>query len=96
MGFKTPAQFRHAKRLRMLSANFALDLAKIPVAIGKIIFIRWVLVTGYVDILGESVRVGRRYRYYYVKVILETHPQRLRIYCTGRLIQSCPFKLRIP
>jgi len=96
LGFKTPAQFRGTKRLRMLPANFAIDLAKIPVAIGKILLIRWVLVTGFVDILGESVKIGRRYRYHYVKVILETHPQRLRVYCNGRLIKDCTFKLRIP
>jgi len=96
LGFKTPAQFRRTKRLRMLPANFAIDLAKIPVTVGKILLIRWVLVTGYVDILGESVKVGRRYRYRYVKVIVETHPQRLRVYCNGRLIKSCAFKLRIP
>ncbi len=95
LGFKTPAQFRRTKRLRMLPADFALDLKKIPVTMGKIVFIRWVLVTGYVDILGESVKVGRRYRYHYVKVILETHPQRLRVYCNGHLIKDCAFKLRI-
>lgn len=96
LGFKTPAQFRRAKRVRRLPADFALDLNKIPVTVGKILFIRWVLVTGYVDILGESVKVGRRYRYHYVKVILETHPQHLRVYCNGRLIKDCAFKLRIP
>lgn len=96
LGFKTPAQFRRGKRLRMLPANFAIDFDKIPVTVGKITFIRWVPTTGYVDILGESVKVGRRCRYHYVKVILETHPQRLRVYCNGRLIKQCPFELRIP
>lgn len=96
LGFKTPMQFRRAKRLRMLPANFAIDLNKIPVSVGKILFIRWVGITGFVDILGQSVRVGRRFRYHYVKVLLETHPQRLRIYCNARLIKSCDFKLRIP
>jgi len=96
LGFKTPLQFRHAKRLRMLPANFAINLNKIPVSVGKILFIRWVGVTGFVDVLGQSVRVGRRFRYHYVKVLLETHPQRLRIYCNARLIKSCEFKLRIP
>jgi len=96
LGFKTPAQFRRGKRLRQLPANFAIDFDKLPVTVGKITFIRWVLATGCIDILGESVNVGRRLRYHYVKVILETHPQRLRVYCNGRLIQQCTFKLRIP
>ena len=96
LGFKTPTQFRRTKRLRMLPANFVMELTKIPVTVGKIILIRWVLPSGYVDILGESVKIGRRYRYRYVKVIVETHPQRLRVYCNGHLVQSSAFKLRIP
>lgn len=95
LGFKTPQQFRRSKRFRRLPANFVIDFDHIPVTVGKIWFIRWVLVTGYVDILGESVKVGRRYRYRYVKAILETHPQRLKVYCNGQLIKQCPFKLRI-
>ena len=96
LGFKTPVQFRRSKRLRKLPANFAIDFDMIPVSVGKITFIRWVLPTGYIDILGESVKVGRRFRHHYVKVLLETHLQRLRIYCNGRLIQQRTFKLRIP
>jgi hypothetical protein len=96
LGFKTPMQFRRTKRLRILPADFAIDLNKIPVSLGKLMFIRWVGISGSVDILGQSVKVGRRFRYHYVKVLLETHPQRLRIYCNARLIKSCDFKLRIP
>lgn len=96
LGFKTPTQFRRGKRLRRLPASFALDFDTIPVAVGKIMFLRWVPPLGYVDILGESIKVGRRYRHRYVKVIVETHPQRLKVYCDGRLIKQCPFKLRIP
>jgi len=96
LGFKTPAQFRRGKRLRKLPANFTIDFDKIPVTIGKITFIRWVPVTGYIDILGESVKVGRRLRFHYVKVVLETHPQHMKVYCNGRLIKQCTFKLRIP
>lgn len=96
LGFKTPIQFRRSKRFRRLPANFALDLQQIPVTVGKIQLIRWVPVTGYVDLLGESFKVGRRYRYHYVKALVETHPQRLKVYCNGRLIKQCAFKLRIP
>jgi hypothetical protein len=66
LGFKTPMQFRRTKRLRMLPANFVIDLNKIPVSVGKIMLIRWVGVTRFVDILGQSVKVGRRFRYHYV------------------------------
>ena len=96
LGFRTPTQFRRGKRLRKLPANFAIDFDKIPVTVGKITFIRWVPITGYIDILGESVKVGRRLRFHYVKVVLETHPQRMKVYCDGRLLKQCAFKLRIP
>lgn len=96
LGFKTPTQFRQSKRLRRLPANFIIDFDRIPVAVGKIMLIRWVPPAGYIDVLGESVKVGRRFRYQYVKVLLETHPQWLRIYCNGQLIAQRLFKLRIP
>ena len=95
LGFRTPAQYRRTKRLRKLPANFTLNFDQIPVAAGKITFIRWVLAHGYVDILGESLRVGRRLRYQYIKVTVETHTQILRVYRNGRLIKQCTFKLRI-
>ena len=96
LGFKTPAQFRQGKRLRKLPADLVIDFDHLPVTVGKITFIRWVLPTGSIDILGESIKVGRRFRHRYVKVLLETHPQRLRIYCNGHLIAQRKFALRIP
>jgi putative transposase len=95
LGFKTSAQFRRNKRLRKLPADFTLNFDQIPVAVGKIILIRWVPVHGYIDVLGESVKVGRRLRYQYIKVVLQTHTQLLKIYHNGRLIKHCAFKLRI-
>lgn len=95
LGFRTPAQYRRGKRLRKLPAHFTLDLQDIPVAAGKITIIRWVPVHGYIDVLGESVKVGRRLRFHYVKVTVETHTQKLRVYLNGRLIKQCVFKLRI-
>lgn len=95
LGFKTSTQFRRTKRLRMLPANFQVDFDHIPVALGKIIIIRMVNQQGYVSILDESVKIGLRYRYQYVKAVVETHPQRLKVYCNGRLIKSITFKLRI-
>jgi putative transposase len=95
LGFRTPTQYRRSKRLQKLPAHFSLDLQKIPVATGKITIIRWVPPHGYVDILGESVKVGRRLRFHYVKVTVETHPQRLKVYHNGHLIKQCVFQLRI-
>jgi transposase InsO family protein len=95
LGFRTPTQYRRGKRLQKLPAHFALDLQRIPVAAGRITIIRWVPAHGYIDVLGESVKVGRRLRFHYVKVSVETRTQRLKIYHNGRLIKQSVFHLRI-
>jgi hypothetical protein len=95
LGFRTPAQYRRSKRIQKLPAHFMLNLKTIPVTAGKITLIRWVPAHGYVDVLGESLKVGRRLHFHYVKITVETHPQRLKVYHNGRLIKHCAFKLRI-
>ena len=95
LGFKTSTQFRRARQLRMLPAKFEIDFDHLPVAVGKILFIRRVNPKGNVSILDELVKIGMRYRYQFVKAVLETHPQRLKVYCNGRLLKSITFKLRI-
>jgi len=95
LGFKTAAQFRRSKRLRKVPANFTLDFEKIPVSAGKLVFIRWVPTHGRVDILGESVKIGRRHRFQYVKVVFNTLKPVLNVYLNGRLLKQIPFKLRL-
>lgn len=95
LGGKTPVQYRRGRRLRTLPANFKLDSPRIPVTVGKLTFIRWVPAHGSIDVLGESVRVGRQRRFQYVKVTLDTLTQTLRVYHNGHLIKQIAFKLRI-
>lgn len=95
LGFKTSAQFRRTQRLRRLPANFEIDFDHLPVAMGKIIFIRVVNPKGNISILDELVKIGIRHRYQFVKAVLETHPQRLKVYCNGRLLKTITFQLRI-
>ena len=73
----------------------ALHLQDIPAAAGQITIIRWVPVCGYIDVLGESAKVGRRLRFHDVMVTVETHPQRLKVDLNGRLIRQCVFQLCI-
>jgi transposase InsO family protein len=95
LGYKTPAQFRRAKRLRKLPANCTLHEETLPIALGKIIFIRWVWVQGSVDILGESIKIGRRLRFQHIKATLYTGSQMLSIHHNGRLLKRIAFKLRL-
>jgi hypothetical protein len=95
LGYKTPAQFRRGKRLRKLPANCTLPAEKQPIAVGKVIFIRWVQPHGRVDVWGESVLIGRRRRFQHVKLVLNTRSQTLGIYHNGRLLKHMAFKLRL-
>lgn len=95
LGYQTATQFRRGKRLRTLPANFTVPQPPIPVAVGKLSFIRWVGIQGQIDILGESVKVGRHRRFHYLRAVLDTKTQTLKIYQNGRLIHQRPFKLPI-
>ncbi len=95
LGYQTVAQYRRRKRLCRLPAKCTLHTEQIPVAAGKVLFLRWVGTHGSIDVLGESVKVGRRLHYQYVKAVLNTRTQTLRLYCNGRLVKQLNFKLRI-
>lgn len=94
LAYKTPVQFRRGKRMHKVPANCTLYLNKLPISAGKITFIRWVPPHGSIDILGEAINVGRRLRFQYVKTILDTRKQTLKVYRDGRLIKQLAFKLR--
>ena len=95
LGFRTPTQYRRSRRLQKLPAHFSLDLKTIPVAAGKITFLHCARAHGHVGVLGESLKVGPRLRFDHVKITVEKHTQRLKVYHNGRLIKQCVFKLHI-
>lgn len=93
LGYKTSTQYRRGKRLRKLPAKFSLDTDHLPVATGKVTFIRLVAVTGTIDILEQAFTIGKRLKFQWVKATLETQHQRLKVYHKGRLIKSFDYKL---
>ena len=93
LGYKTPAQYRRSKRLRMLPANFSLDDHKIPICMGKVSFIRLVSAEGNINILEQKFKVGKRLKFQYVKVTLYTKSQTLKVYHKGRLLKQFDYKL---
>jgi len=70
LGGRTAAQYRRGKQLRKLPANFTLDLAHLPIATGKVTFIRFVSPQGSISLLGQSFRLGKRLKFQYVKATL--------------------------
>jgi transposase InsO family protein len=93
LGYKTPAQYRQSKRLRMLPANFVLGEPKLPITVGKVTFIRLVTGEGNINILEQRFKVGKRLKFQYVKATLYTRHQTLKVYYKGRLLKQFDYKL---
>jgi transposase InsO family protein len=93
LGGRTATQYRRGKRLRKLPANFTIDKQKLPIAAGKVTFIRLVSVQGTVNVLDQSFKVGKRLKFQYVKVTIYTKYRRLKAYHKGKLIKEYPYPL---
>ena len=93
LGGRTAAQYRRGKRLRKLPANFTIDAKKLPIAAGKVTFIRLVSIHGTISVLGQSFKVGKRLKFHYVKVTIYTKYQNLKVYHKGKLIKEFPYPL---
>jgi transposase InsO family protein len=93
LGYKTPAQYRRSKRLRILPANFSLDEHKMPICVGKVTFIRLISAEGNINILEQKFKVGKRLKFQYVKVSLYTKHQTLKVYHKGRLVKQFDYEL---
>jgi len=70
LGHKTAAQYRRGKPLRKLPANFSVDKPKLPIAAGKITFIRLVSAKGHINILEQQFQVGKRLKFQYIKATI--------------------------
>ena len=92
LGGRTAAHYRRSKQLRKLPADFTVE-DKLPVAVGKVTFIRLVAAQGTVRILGQSFKVGKRLKYQYVKVTIYTKYQKLKVYSKGKLIKEFSYPL---
>jgi putative transposase len=93
LGGLTPAQHRRRQRLRRLPQRFQAPTARLPIAAGRVIFIRQVSVTGAVSVLSQSFRVGKRHRGLYLKLVLDTGRGWLTAYLNGRVLKRWPYKL---
>jgi len=94
LGFRTSCQVRRGLRPRHLPANFQAHRQPMPVAIGKITFIRKVRLSGQITILGIKVLAGKRLRGRYVQATLYTRNAKLKVYHGNKLIKTIDFPLR--
>ncbi len=93
LGGLTPEQHRRGQRLQKLPPRYVVPTEPLPIAAGQVIFIRRVSARGFVKVLSQSYRIGKRHRGLYVKMVLDTRRGHLSAYLDGRKIKRWPYKL---
>jgi hypothetical protein len=93
LGGQTPAQHRRGLRLRKLPARFVVPTGRLPVAAGRVIFLRRVSVAGTVTVLSQAFRVGKRHRGLYLRLVVDTARGCLTAYLNGRVLKRWTYKL---
>ncbi len=73
--------------------GFRAPTERLPIAAGRVIFIRQVSVAGTVSVLSQSFRVGKRHRGLYLKLVLDTRRGWLTAYLNGRVLTRWSYKL---
>jgi putative transposase len=91
LNFQTTAQIRKHLSPRTLPHNFRQHLEPLPVAIGRVTFIRRVRASGRITILGVKFKVGKRLAHQYVSAVLYTRTMILKIHSHGRLLKQFDF-----
>lgn len=93
LGGKTPAQHRRGLRLQKLPASFVVPTERLPLAEGRVTFLRRVSVAGTVTVLSQTFRVGKRHRGLYLRLVVDTGRGHLTAYLNGRVLKRWPYKL---
>jgi len=93
LGGQTPAQHRRGLRLQKLPASFVVPTGRLPLAEGRVTFLRRVSVAGAVTLLSQAFRVGRRHRGLYLRLVVGTGHGWLTAYLSGRVLRRWPCKL---
>ncbi len=93
LGGLTPAQHRRGLRLQKLPASFQVPTHRLPLAQGRVMFIRRVSRAGTVTVLSQTFRVGKRHRGLYLRLVVDTGRGSLTAYLNGRVCKRWPYKL---
>jgi putative transposase len=93
LGGQTPAQHRRSLRLQKLPASFVVPTARLPLAQGRVTFIRRVSLAGTVTLLSQSFRVGKKHKGLYLRLVIDTGRGTLTAYLNGRVVKRWPYKL---
>ncbi|MBM4424358.1 MAG: transposase [Chloroflexi bacterium] len=91
LGGLTPAQHRRRCKLQKLPPHYVIPTEPLPIAAGRVSFIRQVTPNGNVHLLSQTFKVGKRLKGEYVKVVLDTQRRQLTIYRQGRIFKRWPY-----
>jgi len=91
LGGLTPMQYRRRKQLQKLPPRYGMPLDLLPIAAGRVTFIRQVTPTGHIHLLSQTFTVGKRLKGQYVKAVLDTQRAQLTIYVKGRIFKRWPY-----
>src|SRR4051794_14031294 len=69
---QTPAQHRRGLRLQKLPVSFVVPTERLPLAAGRVTFLRRVSVAGTVTVLSQTLRVGKKHRGLYLRLVIAT------------------------
>jgi len=91
LGGLTPVQYRRRRKLQKLPPHYTLPTELLPIAAGRVSFIRQVTPHGNVHLLSQTFKVGKRLKGEYVKVVLDTQRSHLTVYRQGRVFKRWPY-----
>jgi len=89
-GGLTPAQYRRRLKLQLLPAQFTIPTELLPIAAGRVTFIRSVTPHGNIHLLSQTFWIGKRLKGQYVKAVLDTARGHLTVYVQGRVFKRWP------
>jgi transposase InsO family protein len=87
LGGLTPEQYRRRKKLQKLPPRFVVPTNVLPIAAGRVTFIRQVTIHGKIHLLSQTFSIGKRLKGQYVKVVLDTQRAHLTVYVKGRIFK---------
>jgi transposase InsO family protein len=91
LGGLTPGQYRRRRKLQKLPPHYTLPTGLLPIAAGRVTFIRQVTPNGKVHVLSQTFSVGKRLKGEYVKVVLDTRRRHLTVHRQGRVFKRWPY-----
>ena len=94
LGYRTTAQVRRQISLRRLPANFRVHRRPLPIATGRVTFIRRVRRSGRITVLNVRVLVGKRRHGQYVRAVLFTRTRKLKLYLHTKLVKEIDYPIR--